>query len=196
MMKVISICLIFLALFTYSSGLAAKDLANGHTNLHGHHKVVKRAVDHGELLNIMLLYTDTLFYIAYCLKTLYIMAFTSVKQNGSSKSGPSIEILASGHVRHLRLYDTPGKAMTPHKGDLWKFEFSDFNFGFCPTLARIQRLYIVERTEDVWHIESIVTLVKAINGGTQILSQNLDINQWIVGGGKDASYRRLELTRA
>ena len=65
-----------------------------------------------------------------------------------------------------------------------QFEFSDFNFGFCPTLARIQRLYIVERSEDAWHIESIVTLVKAINGGTQILSQNLDINQWIVGGGQ------------
>ena len=88
--------------------MAAKDLANGHTNLHGHHKVVKRAVDHGELLNIVLLY---IFYIACCLKTMYIMAFTSGKQNGSSKAGPSIEILASGHVRHLRLYDTPGKAV-------------------------------------------------------------------------------------
>ena len=79
------------------------------------------------------------------------MAFTSGKQNGSSKAGPSIEILAAGHVRHMRLYDTPGQDMVPYKGDLWKFEFADFRFSFCPTLANIQRLYIVERTEDAWH---------------------------------------------
>ncbi len=98
-------------------------------------------------------------------------------------------------LMHLRLYDKSSEDMTPGKGDLWKFEMKDFHFPLCITLAHIQKVYIVERTEDPWHIESILTMMRDGYGRTQILTQNLDINHWIIGESK-YSYRRLELTKA
>ncbi len=64
------------------------------------------------------------------------MAFTSTNQNSSSDAGPSIEILACSHVRHLRLYDKSSEDMTPWKGDLWKFEMNGFRPWSAPAFGR------------------------------------------------------------
>ena len=74
-----------------------------------------------------------------CLDKLYIMAFTSGKRHGDSDAGHTVEILAAGHVRNLRLYDRPGDDYSKHKGDLWKFNIDSFHFPFsCLTISKIK----------------------------------------------------------
>ena len=130
-----------------------------------------------------------------CLDKLYIMAFTSGRRNAGSDDGHAIEILAGGRVRSLRLYDRPGNDYYPHKGDLWKYNIASFHFPFsCLTISNIQRVSIIENSNDGWNIDSIVTLVGA-RGRFQVLTQNLDVNRWI-DGNDHHTHRRFTLTFA
>ena len=123
------------------------------------------------------------------------MAFTSGVQHGGSDAGHAVEILAGGAVRNLRLYDRPGNDMMSHKGDLWKFNFTEFRFvDRCISIHEIQAVSIIESGLDGWHIDSIVTLVKDSGGGIQTLTQNLDANHWI--SGNYHAHRRFQLTLA
>ena len=46
--------------------------------------------------------------------------------------------------------------------------------------SEIQRVSIIEHSDDGWNIDSIVTLVGAC-AHFQVLTQNLDVNRWIDG---------------
>ena len=124
------------------------------------------------------------------------MAFTSGVSNAGSDNHHTVEIQASGEVRNLRMYDRPGNDMLSHKGDLWKINFSDFHFAdSCIRIPEIRRVSIIERNNDGWNIDSIVTLVKDTSGGIEVLTQNLDVYRWI-DGNTHHSHRRFELTFA
>ena len=130
-----------------------------------------------------------------CLDKLYIMAFTSGIDYAQSDSIHAVEILGAGHVRNLRLYNLPGDEHSQNKGDLWKYNITSFQFPFsCLNISMIQRVYIIESSDDGWNIDSIVTLVGA-GGSFQVLTQDLDVNRWI-DGDSHHTYRRFELTLA
>ena len=130
-----------------------------------------------------------------CLDKLYIMAFTSGRRNAGSDDGHTVEILAGGYVRNLRLYNRPGDDYAKHKGDLWKFNIDSFYFPFsCLTISKIQTVSIIESSDDGWNIDSIVTLV-GVNGSFKVLTQDLDVNRWIDGDGH-YTHRRFALTFA
>ena len=123
------------------------------------------------------------------------MAFTSHHAHAGSDAGHAVEIRANNHVRHIRLYDRPGDDMLSHKGDLWKINIADFHFSDpCITINEIQNVYIVERSNDGWNIESIATFVRDSNGGVQVLTQDLDVFRWIDGDGHH-THTRFELTK-
>ena len=112
-----------------------------------------------------------------------------------SDDGHAVEILAAGHVRNLQLYNLPGDEYYQHKGDLWKYNITSFHFPFkCLNISEIQRVSIIEHSNDGWNIDSIVTLVGA-GGHFQVLTQNLDVNRWI-DGDSHYTHRRFELTFA
>ena len=130
-----------------------------------------------------------------CLDKLYIMAFTSGRKNAGSDSDHTIEILAAGYVRNLRLYDRPGNDYSKHKGDLWKYNIASFHFPFsCVTISNIKKVSIIESGNDGWNIDSIVTLVGA-DGRFKVLTQDLDVYRWIDGNGHH-THRRFTLTFA
>ena len=130
-----------------------------------------------------------------CLDKLYIMAFTSGIEHAQSDGIHAVEILAAGHVRHSRLYNLPGAEYYQHKGDLWKYNITSFHFPFsCLTISKIQKVYIIESSNDGWNIDSIVTLVGS-RGSFQVLTQDLDVNRWIKGNGHHTQ-RRFALTFA
>jgi hypothetical protein len=45
----------------------------------------------------------------------------------------------------------------------------------------MRQVSIVERSDDGWIIDSIVTLVKDSDGGVQVFSQDLDVNRRVDG---------------
>ena len=127
------------------------------------------------------------------------MAFTSGNsgsQTGGTGSNHAIEVVVNGNVRHLRLYDKPGEDQQQHKGDLWKFNFTSFDFPeACIKFGDVQKVYIIENDNDGWRINAIVTLVKDLKEGVQVLTQNVDING-VVNGDTGQMYSRYELTFA
>ena len=130
-----------------------------------------------------------------CLDKLYIMAFTSGIDNAQSDSAHAVEILAAGDVRTLQLYNLPGNDYSQNKGDLWKYNIASFNFpSSCLTISSIQKVSIIESSNDGWNIDSIVTLVGA-GGCFQVLTQDLDVNRWIDGDRHD-THRSFKLTFA
>ena len=54
---------------------------------------------------------------------------------------------------------------------------------------------IIERSNDGWNIESIVTLVRDSYGGVEVLTQDFHVNRW-VDGDAHYSHRQFPLTRA
>ena len=132
---------------------------------------------------------------ADCLDKFYIMAFTSGVNHAGSDAGHAVEIVADGHVRNLELYDRPGNDYYQHKGDLWKYDLARFNFPIsCLTISKIQKVSIIENSNDGWNIDSIVTLVGS-SGRFQVLTEDIDVNRWI-DGNDHHTYRRFRLTFA
>ena len=124
------------------------------------------------------------------------MVFTSGLMTESTRAAAhSVELQASGHVRNLRLYDRPGDDARRHKGDLWTFSMLDFGIpNMCITIGDIRRVSIIEGSNDGWHIDSIVTIVKDLVGGYELLTRDFGANRWI-DGNSNSTYRRFELTR-
>ena len=84
--------------------------------------------------------------------------------------------------------------MQQHRGDLWKIAFSNFHFtDTCITIGEIRTVSIIERNDDGWNIDSIVTLVKDADGGIQTLTQDLDAFRWTTGDA-DQPRRRFGFT--
>ena len=133
-----------------------------------------------------------------CLDKFYIMAFTSgIEDAGAADNdGHAVEIVAAGDMRSMELYNRNGDDYSRNKGDLWKYNIASFNFpSSCVTISDIQRVSIIENSNDGWNIASIVTLVGA-DGCFQVLTKDLDVNRWIDGNNEDTSRRSFELTFA
>ena len=132
-----------------------------------------------------------------CLDRFYIMAFTSdeTRADAADDSGHAVEIMAAGDVRSIELYNRVGDDYSRNKGDLWKYDIASFNFpSGCVTISNIERVSIIESSNDAWRIASIVTLVGA-DGSFKVLTKDLNVNRWIDGNSEDA-YRSFELTFA
>ena len=124
------------------------------------------------------------------------MAFTSGEDKADSDTSHIIEVQTIGQVRNLVLYDRPGDDMQKNKGDLWKINFSDFDFtDGCITIGKISGASIIKNGDDGWNIDSVVTLVKDDRGGVEVLTQDLDKFRWVDGDGLP-KYRRFDLTLA
>lgn len=74
-------------------------------------------------------------------------------------------------------------------------EISNVQFSLHRYLHYNCQVSIVERSDDGWIIDSIVTLLKDSDGGIQVLTQNLDAHRW-VDGDRLPIHRRFELTNA
>jgi hypothetical protein len=130
---------------------------------------------------------------SWCLTRLYVMAFTSGLRNAGSNGVHAIQVYARGLVRTVRFYNRPGNDYYPHKGDLWKINFSSFRFPYCIKVGDIRRISIIAAHNDGWNIDSIVTLVGA-RGRYNVVTVNLHANRWIDRNGPSA-HRRWDLTR-
>ena len=132
-----------------------------------------------------------------CLDKFYIMAFTSGMDDADTADddGHAVEIMAAGDVRSLELYNRIGDDYSRNKGDLWKYDIATFDFpSSCVTISDIQRVSIIESSNDAWNIASIVTLVGA-DGSFQVLTKDLGVNRWI-DGNSEVTQRSFELTFA
>ena len=121
------------------------------------------------------------------------MAFTADGQHATTTEVHAIEMQARGETRSFRLPERQNDYLSS-KGDLWKIPMNDFHFSqSCIYFQDIQRITIVERSLDGWHVDSIATFVKDTQGRSQLASVNLDANRWIDGDGHH-SRRRFDLT--
>ena len=120
------------------------------------------------------------------------MAFTSGLDNAGTDEGHGIELQVNGLRRGLPLYNRHGDDALENKGDLWEFSLSSFNFP-ASCITKIEKVYIVERSNDGWNIGSIVTIVEDSLGVLQLLTRDFNANRWI-DGNADLSYRHFELT--
>ena len=137
-----------------------------------------------------------MYTIGTCLTLLYIIAFTSGIINGQSDTDHSIQLESNGVVRTVLLYNRPGDDYQSHKGDLWNMQFSSFHFSdSCIRISEIQRVSLVESSNDGWNIQTIITLVSAGSNRLQVLTQDFNVNRWI-DGDRDLSYRRFDLSFA
>ena len=77
---------------------------------------------------------------------------------------------------------------TRGKGDLFKFEMSDFGFsGDCIKFQYIKRVSIKAGSNDGWKIDSITTHVKGAEGGKfRVLTVDMDVYRWIDGNDEPA----------
>ena len=128
-----------------------------------------------------------------CLSKLYIMAFTSDRMYAESNDPPAVQLQARGSSRSVTLYDLPADQYKPSKGDLWKINFSDFQFEGCVRVEDITSIAIVATGTDGWNIDSIATYVANYDGKFQIISQDFDVYRWVDKNG-DPSRKQFDLT--
>ena len=103
----------------------------------------------------------TLFYFQstdQCIKYLYVMAYTSDRKYAGADKSHKIRLQVKGLTSTKTLPDLPQDDYLSNKGDLWKLHLTDF-FGFttCIKINDIQRITILQGSNDGWNIESIVT---------------------------------------
>ena len=121
------------------------------------------------------------------------MAFTSDLAFAGSSSSHAVQIKANGQIRHLAL---SGNDMERGKGDLSKLNIDDFGFeDDCIKMADIQNIYIVATSNAGWNIDSIATFVKDADDEIHVLTQDLDVFQWIDENG-EVDHRYFLLTKA
>lgn len=163
------------------------------------HEIKRRAVGSSKIRQLLpLAIASKCTFVADCLRTLYIMAFTSGLTNADSHTHHNIEIVIRNsqnaiEPQHEQLYNRRGNDMMRNKGDLWTISFSDFHFSdSCIRLRQIQSVSITENGNDGWNIRSILTLVQDSYGGVQMLTQDLNANRWIDGNG-NRRHQRFQL---
>ena len=120
------------------------------------------------------------------------MGFTSGLKSAGTDRGHAMEIKAAGQTSTANLPNNPGDDYDKHKGDLWKMCLTrDFKFNGCIRKRDIEAITVVEASNDGWHIESIVTFLKAGNN-YQLATLDMEVNRWIDGNDL-TSKKRFEL---
>ena len=121
------------------------------------------------------------------------MVFTASTYGAESSGDFSIEVRVKGVTHKLILPDLPGGTKVNGKGDLWKFNMSQFDFEFsCIHVDEIEEIAIEEDTIDGWILDSIVSFIGDSDGGFQLATLDMDVAQWI-DGDRGATYTRYEL---
>lgn len=121
------------------------------------------------------------------------MVFTATTTNSESNGDFSIEVRIKKVTHKLTLPALPGGTKTKGKGDMWKFNMSQFGFEFpCIHADDIEEIAIEEDTSDGWNVDSIVSFIGDSDGGFQLATVDMDIAQWI-DHDQGATYTRYEL---
>ena len=127
-----------------------------------------------------------------CVSDLYILAFTADENNAGvgdlSKHEVEVETSSPNQIRQHKLTGSWANQYTRGKGDLFKFEMSDFGFsGDCIKFQYIKRVSIKAGSNDGWKIDSITTHVKGAEGGKiRVLTVDMDVYRWIDGNDEPA----------
>ena len=130
-----------------------------------------------------------------CIKSLYVMAFTSDLEHSGSDSPQGIEIRAGGDTYKTQLPNLPGDDYQPNKGDLWKLSFEkNFYIDKCVTSDMIGYIAITGSSKDGWNIDSIVTFFVYDEQYSKLATVNLDVLHWVDEDGAD-SHKQFELNR-
>ena len=124
---------------------------------------------------------DIISHAGQCIKSLYVLSYTSDLKNSQSKTDHNITLVAEGTRSSQTLPDLPNGNFERVRGlgDLWKLDIKVF-FGFdsCITLDDIECISIVADSTDGWNIGSIVTFAVTDNCQEQI-SGDYSVNEWI-----------------
>ena len=122
-----------------------------------------------------------------CINYLYVMAYTSNLIEAGSDSRHRIRLQVNGSASTRFLRNLPGDDHSPNRGDIWKFNLTDF-FGFtgCITVNDIDNITILYYFfgRDGWNIESIVTFA-VVSEYWELTSANFNVFQWIDGDSED-----------
>ena len=119
------------------------------------------------------------------------MVFTTA--TGTSAGDFSLEVRVKGVTHKLTLPALPGGTKLNGKGDLWKFNMSQFGFEFsCIHVDEIEEIAIEEDTNDAWVVDSVVSFIGDSDGNFQLATIDMDVVQWI-DGDRGATYTRYEL---
>lgn len=121
------------------------------------------------------------------------MAFTSGNKYAFTRNPPIVELRAGGEARGMVLPDLPGETFIANKGDLWRISLSDFGFtDTCITKGDVDDIALLETGTDGWHIDSIVTFLRAGDSFT-LLSSDIDVYRWI-DGNQGKEFKRFSLS--
>ncbi|XP_065895374.1 uncharacterized protein [Dysidea avara] len=130
----------------------------------------------------------------FCIKYLYVMAFTSGLPGAESDDAKYIVMKVNGKAvtdLFAHLPDLPGDDYSKNKGDLWQI---NIHFSECVTAEDIGEIAIANSGSDGWNINSIVTFVTSDRQHWKLSSVDLDVNQWIDDEIAGAQYFPLTLT--
>ena len=124
---------------------------------------------------------------------LYLMAFTSSIDHAQSGGDFSLEVRVKGATHKLTLPALPGGTKLNGKGDLWKFNMSQFGFESpCIHVDEIEEIAIEEDTNDGWIVDSVASFISDGDGNFQLATVDMDVVEWI-DGDRGAAYTRYEL---
>ena len=120
-----------------------------------------------------------------CINYLYVMAYTSNLIDAGSDFPSRIRLQVNGSASTEILPNLPGDDYSPNRGDIWKFNLTDF-FGFtgCITVNDIDNIIILYLSTDGWNIESIVTFA-VVSEYWELTSANFNVFQWIDRNSED-----------
>ena len=124
-----------------------------------------------------------------CITHIYVSAHTSRQggTGGGTNQEHDIEFqISSGRRYKSSLIDLPEDQATIGKGDLWKLSLTahfGVPVGTCIRKSDITSVAIEENGNDGWLIDSVITVVKKERDDPEVLTIDLDNEQWIDGDG-------------
>ena len=122
------------------------------------------------------------------------MAYTSGIKNAGADQSHRIRLQAEGLSNTINLPDLPKDDFSPNKGDLWKLDLkASFGFTGCITINDIERISILQGSNDGWNIESIVTFAVVNQNNWELTSADFNVFRWIDGNGAE-SHKEFTLT--
>ena len=131
------------------------------------------------------------FLTAACLTDIFVLAHTSGASNGQSNGAFDLEVRVNGITHSVELGDLPGDQAQSHKGDLWTFSLKN-DLGItspsCIWKSNIEEIAIEESTNDGWHIDSVITVLKS-GSNYQVATLDMEADQWVDGNGSPSSKR-------
>ena len=130
------------------------------------------------------------FFTAACVTDVFVVVHTSGVSGGDSNGDYDLEVRVNGITHSVELTDSlPGDQAQSHKGDLWEFSLKN-DLGFtspsCIRKSNIEEIAIEESTNDGWHIDSVITVLKS-GSNYQVATLDMEADQWIDGSGSPSS---------